>query len=172
MTKNTKLLNWVNEIAALCQPDNVYWCYGSQREQAAAAARQRLLAATAPGTRYLGTRIGYNGSTQRLALVFREQQGVRLRAEASNPDDQKEKRAFTGELRFNAQPATNGAAASTIVLHGQPSNKVNPERNSIYERAIDLRLYLTGQGLDGIADAGLDDHFPIHLPRESGDATK
>ena len=32
MTKNTKLLNWVNEVAALCQPDNIYWCDGSQRE--------------------------------------------------------------------------------------------------------------------------------------------
>ena len=32
MTKNTKLLNWVNEVAALCQPEQVYWCNGSQRE--------------------------------------------------------------------------------------------------------------------------------------------
>jgi len=32
MTKNTKLLNWVNEVAALCQPDNIRWCDGSQQE--------------------------------------------------------------------------------------------------------------------------------------------
>ena len=32
MTKNTKLLNWVNEVAALCQPDKIHWCDGSQKE--------------------------------------------------------------------------------------------------------------------------------------------
>lgn len=30
--KNQKLLNWVNEIAQLCEPEAVYWCDGSQRE--------------------------------------------------------------------------------------------------------------------------------------------
>jgi phosphoenolpyruvate carboxykinase (GTP) len=37
MTKNQKLLNWVNEWAAICQPNNVYWCDGSEEEN------QRLL---------------------------------------------------------------------------------------------------------------------------------
>jgi phosphoenolpyruvate carboxykinase (GTP) len=37
MTNNQKLLNWVNEWAAICQPDNVYWCDGSEEEN------QRLL---------------------------------------------------------------------------------------------------------------------------------
>ena len=32
MTKNQKLLDWVNEIAALCAPDAVHWCDGSQAE--------------------------------------------------------------------------------------------------------------------------------------------
>ena len=32
MTKNTKLLNWVNEVTALCQPDKIHWCDGSQKE--------------------------------------------------------------------------------------------------------------------------------------------
>jgi phosphoenolpyruvate carboxykinase (GTP) len=37
MTKNQKLLDWVNEWASICQPDNVYWCDGSEEEN------QRLL---------------------------------------------------------------------------------------------------------------------------------
>ena len=32
-TDNKKLIAWVDEIAALCQPDEVYWCDGSEREK-------------------------------------------------------------------------------------------------------------------------------------------
>ena len=32
MTKNKRLQSWVEEVAALCQPDSIYWCDGSQEE--------------------------------------------------------------------------------------------------------------------------------------------
>lgn len=31
-TKNRELLKWVDEFAALCKPDQIYWCDGSQEE--------------------------------------------------------------------------------------------------------------------------------------------
>ena len=30
--QNEKLKAWVNEVAALCEPDAIYWCDGSQEE--------------------------------------------------------------------------------------------------------------------------------------------
>ena len=32
MTKNKKLLDWVNEWSDLCQPDKIHWCDGSEEE--------------------------------------------------------------------------------------------------------------------------------------------
>ena len=138
----------------------------AQRQQEAAATRQKLVLATVPGARYLGTKTGYNASVQRIRLVFTEQKDALLRAEVINPDDPNEKRMFTGELRFNAKPEKDGAVAYAIVMDGLRIHKSNPNRNSIFDRSLALKLQLTADGLEGIADAGLGETFPIRLQPE------
>ena len=32
MTRNPKLLSWVDQVKAMCQPDRIHWCDGSQAE--------------------------------------------------------------------------------------------------------------------------------------------
>jgi len=32
MPQNQSVLDWVREIAALTQPENIFWCDGSERE--------------------------------------------------------------------------------------------------------------------------------------------
>lgn len=32
LTQNAELMSWVDEVADLCQPDNIYWCDGSDEE--------------------------------------------------------------------------------------------------------------------------------------------
>ncbi len=45
-TKNAKLLKWIDEMAALCQPDSIHWCDGSEQEYNALFA-QMVAAGTA-----------------------------------------------------------------------------------------------------------------------------
>ncbi len=33
MPANTFIQKWVNEMAAMCQPENIYWCDGSEDEK-------------------------------------------------------------------------------------------------------------------------------------------
>jgi hypothetical protein len=56
-----------------------------QRQKEEEEAHQKLILATAPGTRYIGT-ITSGDKIQRLWFVFTEQEGTMIRAEASNPD--------------------------------------------------------------------------------------
>lgn len=142
----------------------------ARRQQDAVAMRQKLVLATVPGARYLGTKTGYNASVQRIRLVFTEQKDALLRAEVINPDDPNEKRMFTGELRFNAKPEKDGTVAYAIVMDGLRIHKSNPNRNSIFDRSLSLKLQLTADGLAGVADAGLGETFPVRFQHEGAAA--
>ncbi len=132
-------------------------------------ARQKLILATAPGTRYIGT-IKHGGKIQRLRLVFTEQEGVLIRAEASNPDRRGEKQKFVGELVFDPQPEKDKPdIAYPIVMSPIGKQDLDGEVWAFYRCDGSLKLYLTDIGLEGEADMRDslwgEQGYVIHLQR-------
>ena len=147
-----------------------------ERQKEDEAARQKLILATVPGTRYVGT-ISYRDQRQRLRLVFTEQKNFLIRAEASNPDRPKEKQTFVGELVFKPQPESDrSGVAYPIVLspvgkQDFPYETFHGEVWAFYERGEgSLKLLLTDTGLEGEAHMGYD--YTIRLQREGTPVAK
>ena len=132
-----------------------------QRQEEEEIARQKLILATVAGTRYIGT-ITCDDQIQRLRLIFTEQQGLLIRADASNPDNPGQTQTFTGQLVFQPQPEKRGTVAYPIVLsplggeatYGKFYDSVNGS----------LKLLLTDTGLEGEANMGYT--YAIRLQRE------
>lgn len=147
------------------------------------AARQRLISATTAGATYVGTVRTQKDTIRPIKLVFTEQTGSMIRAELSNPDNGRQKRALLGELRDRPQPAEDGAAGYAIVLN--PATKgtefigINVDLiGGLYtadwgdRNALQLRL--TDKGLDGEAlkhrgDLSSGDGLTLHLESKGFD---
>lgn len=143
-----------------------------QRQKEEEAARQKIILATVKGTRYIGTKTDYK-STQRLRVVFIDQNDTLIRAEVSNPDNPKEERTFVGELLFNPKPEKEGGVAYSIVMSRIGGDDMTSDLFNIYKgRSVSLKLQLTDKGLEGIADLGLGDRLPIRLQREGASTSQ
>jgi len=134
-----------------------------QRKKEEEEYHQKLILATSAGTRYIGT-ISHGDERQRLRLVFTEQDGVLIRAEASNPDRRGEKQTFIGELVFDPKPEKGKPdivypiVLSPIGKQDFPYDTFHGEVWRFYsqEGSLKLRLAAIGTtiGLDGEADMG------------------
>jgi hypothetical protein len=123
-----------------------------QRQKAEEAARQKLLLATAPGIRYLGSMTSGDKS-QHVRIVFTEQKGFLIRAEVTNPDNSKEKRTFTGQLHFPSQPGDTAAIDYPITMNGLPGGTWCSYAVVLVDMGYlpSLKLRLTDKGLEGEA---------------------
>lgn len=89
MTNNKKLLSWVEEMAAMCQPDSIHWCDGSEEEN------NRLMQLCVDS----GSAIRLNDAKKPNSLLFR-----------SDPDDvaRVEDRTYIcSEKEIDAGPTNN-----------------------------------------------------------------
>lgn len=136
-------------------------------------ARQKLINATAEGTRYIGT-ISRGDKLQRLRLIFTEQKDFLIRAEASNPDRRGVKQTFIGKLVFDPKPEEGKPnVAYPIVLSPIGEQKFkDADYNEVWNFYRDLgylKLYLTDIGLEGEACIGTFGHDDYVIQLQRGD---
>ena len=140
-----------------------------QKQREEQAAKDRLLHATAPGTRYLGTLTDPSaGVSQRLRLTFTEQQGLLLRAEATNPDQPADHRLLSGELVPSAKRSDASYAPPTypVQLRATPGQQPAAKgRWNFYCQQGPLSLVPNEQGgLEG--EAVVFRRYLVRLQRE------
>jgi hypothetical protein len=124
------------------------------------AANQKLILATIPGTRYIGTIKTQKDTIQRIQLIFTEQKDLVIGAEADNPDNPKEKRTFIGELRFTPKPEEDGSPGYSIVMSpvgkgtkyiGINADLIEGFYDATWGDGDALQLRLTDKGMEGEA---------------------
>jgi hypothetical protein len=121
---------------------------------------RELTQATAKGTSYIGTFtcddscLGKTPYVGRLRLVFTDQKDFVITAEATNPDDSREKVTFTGELRFRPQAEGPGSVSYPIAM--SPIRGEQYTKRGLFGRGMwsnNIRLGLTDGGMEGEADS-------------------
>ncbi|MCX5647646.1 MAG: MAP7 domain-containing protein [Planctomycetota bacterium] len=133
-----------------------------ERQKEEAAVRQKLILATVPGTRYIGTMVE-GDEIQRIVLVFTEQKDFLIRAEANNPDKPKSKQTFTGTLVFNPQPEEG--TKYHIVMSPISAGSAEDYTYFYTSKEGSLKLCLTDTGLEGYAQMSYH-RYTIRLKRE------
>ncbi|GAG36561.1 unnamed protein product, partial [marine sediment metagenome] len=87
-----------------------------QREMEREAAYEKLILATVPGTRYIGT-IARDDEVHRICLVFTEQTSFMISAEVTCLDRPEEKQTFRGQLISDLQLEKGTNAPYPIVMN-------------------------------------------------------
>jgi len=145
-----------------------------QRKKELEAARQKILLATAPGTRYVGTlnrdRVLGGKETHGLCLLFTDQKGFLLTAEATCPDAPKEKQTFKGQVIDNLQLQKGSKAPYPIVMSPTGGRGFAATSSFLWffrgsEGSIELRL--TDDGLEGKTGGWQFGGHTIRLQRDS-----
>lgn len=138
-----------------------------QRKKEEESVRQKVLLATVPGKRYVGT-LSTAQSSQRLSLTFTEQNGFLIRAQLSNPDISVESRVFTGEIlaghkdphdqkahQIRMSPADGGYNATQDIMHKKIGGTALDQFYFDQSRNWTVDIDLTETGLEGSTSGGL-----------------
>lgn len=117
--------------------------------------RDKLLAMTAIGRRYVGIVTSNGGQSQGIAVRFVAQAGFIVTAEISNPDQPKQRRKFKGQLVVEPNQASIQLSPIGAPNEGEFYETYGSQAISrLYVSDGSVSLSLDGEGLDGRTNIG------------------
>ena len=162
--RHAAALEWVSEMAALCRPDSVYWCDGSEEEKnrltkecLASGELEELDQTKWPGCYYSRSDLNDVARTEQLTFICtraKEDAGI-----TNNWMDPKEAYQKVGDIfRGSMKSRTMYVIPFIMGQHGSPFRKIGIQITDSRYVALNMRI-MTRMGTIALKDLGTTGEF-------------
>jgi len=162
--RNSIVLGWINEMAALCKPDGIYWCDGSEeekerltRESLSSGELEELDQAKWPGCYYSRSDLNDVARTEKLTFICsRVEQDAGITNNWMNP---REAYAKLGEIfRGSMRGRTMYVIPFMMGSPGSPFRKIGIQITDSLYVVLNMRI-MTRMGRIAMEDLGTSGDF-------------